>query len=377
MREVDGLGPLKMRVARHRPVEVALGEREHRALEALEALERRAARGRARTGPCPWRPGRCASAPCAGVPPTGPAISVRRRSIAMWMSSSSSRNAKSPASSSSATRSSPAWIASRSSALMIPASASIDACARDCSMSYGARRQSKPIEAFRAWKTGSWGSAKRDMRASCRQWRHACALPASTTTPRLDCSTSRPRRTTTRTPGRSGGRAGCSTRSGSKPGHTAAWDRTFVAEVDGRVAGVLVSFAAADGDRLARRFLAVSLARLPAWRWPLIIRHLRASSVVTPIPPGDSLYVDALAVGGGRPAPRHRHGAAGRGRAAVPRLALQRRRARHRARQRAPRGRCTRPTASREREIRRAPDERVARAVGGPGFVSYFKPLPD
>ena len=29
----------------------------------------------------------------------------------------------------------------------------------------------------------------------------------------------------------------------------------------------------------------------------------------------------------------------------------------------------------REREVRRAPSEAVARAIGGPGFVSYYKAL--
>ena len=50
--------------------------------------------GRARTGPCRSRPGRCATAPCGPCRRPGPAISVRRRSIAMWMSSSSGRNSK-------------------------------------------------------------------------------------------------------------------------------------------------------------------------------------------------------------------------------------------------------------------------------------------
>ena len=97
------------------------------------------------------------------LPPTGPTISVSRRSIAMWMSSSSSRNANSPASSSSSTRSSPLSSASRSASQMIPAAASIFACARDCSMSYGPSRQSNPIEALSCWKTGSCGMEKRDM----------------------------------------------------------------------------------------------------------------------------------------------------------------------------------------------------------------------
>ena len=69
------------------------------------------------------------------LPPTGPTISVSRRSTAMWMSSSSSSNRNDPPSSSSATRSSPCNSASRSDSEMIPAAASMVACARDCSMS--------------------------------------------------------------------------------------------------------------------------------------------------------------------------------------------------------------------------------------------------
>ena len=58
-------------------------------------------------------------------PPTGPASSVRRRSIAMWMSSSSAANAKRASRSSRSTASSPASSASRSPAEMIPRAASI------------------------------------------------------------------------------------------------------------------------------------------------------------------------------------------------------------------------------------------------------------
>jgi hypothetical protein len=68
-------------------------------------------------------------------PPTGPAISVSRRSTAMWMSSSDSRNSKSPASSSASTRSSAASSASRSAWLTMPHPASMRTCARDCSTS--------------------------------------------------------------------------------------------------------------------------------------------------------------------------------------------------------------------------------------------------
>ena len=74
------------------------------------------------------------------LPPTGPAISVSRRSIAMWMSSSPSATTNVSASISSRTASSPFSSSVRSSSLMIPLRASIRACARDCSRSYGASR---------------------------------------------------------------------------------------------------------------------------------------------------------------------------------------------------------------------------------------------
>ena len=156
----------------------------------------------------------------------------------------------------------------------------------------------------------------------------------------------------------------------SKPGHTAGWDCTRVAEIDGRVVGVLVAFPATEGDHLARRFLSSSLVRLPAWRWPVILRHLRASSVVTPVPPADSFYVDALAVA----ADVRRQGVATALLEDAERLCDERG--------------CSGVVLDtglensgaralyegygfQQREIREAPDERVARAVGGPGFVSY------
>src|SRR5438093_377342 len=64
-----------------------------------------------------------------------------------------------------------------------------------------------------------------------------------------------------------------------KAGHTASWNVCRVAERNGAIAGVSAVFAAADGDALARRFLALTLARMPPWRLPMVMRHLRASSV--------------------------------------------------------------------------------------------------
>ncbi len=86
-----------------------------------------------------------------------------------------------------------------------------------------------------------------------------------------------------------------------KDGHTASWDSCRVAVRDGEVAGVCVAFPADGGDVLARRFLAVSMVRLPPWHWPAVMRHLRASAAVLPAPIPGTLYVDALAV-----APAHR-----------------------------------------------------------------------
>ena len=138
----------------------------------------------------------------------------------------------------------------------------------------------------------------------------------------------------------------------------------------------MVAFRAEDGDALARRFLAARVLRLPAWQ---------------------------LAA---RPAPPAR---VGRGHARAARADAVRRRAgrRRRAHRRAGVAtRAARPTPSarpRQRGLRgvsldtglqntgaqalyeaygftrggerRAPTTRSPRAVGGPGFVSYFKPL--
>ena len=94
MREVDGLRALQVGVARHRPVEVALGQVGERAHQVVRAAPGARGVARARTAPCRSRPGRCASARCGACRRPGPTISVRRRSIAMWTSSSSGRTSK-------------------------------------------------------------------------------------------------------------------------------------------------------------------------------------------------------------------------------------------------------------------------------------------
>jgi ribosomal protein S18 acetylase RimI-like enzyme len=155
-------------------------------------------------------------------------------------------------------------------------------------------------------------------------------------------------------------------------GHTASHEQAHVAELDRRVAGVLVAFGTEEGDELARRFLRLAVPRLPVWRWPGIVRHLRASATVTPVPPPRALYVDALAVA---------EDARRRG-VALELLAYAEARARARALEGVALDTGLQNTAAQalyaaagfeQRTVVRAPDERTARTVGGPGFVSYFK----
>ncbi len=159
-----------------------------------------------------------------------------------------------------------------------------------------------------------------------------------------------------------------------RPAHTASHDACHVAVAGVRVVGALVTFPAEEGDRLARRFLALSMLRLPVWHWPAVLRHLRASAEVIPVPPERSLYVDALAVEAGarrqgvgtallREAERRARAGDLRGVSLDTGLQNHGAQALYEANGFVAQGE------------RRAPDERVARAVGGPGFVSYFKAL--
>jgi GNAT superfamily N-acetyltransferase len=159
-----------------------------------------------------------------------------------------------------------------------------------------------------------------------------------------------------------------------RAGHTASWEVCRVAEHDGRVIGVLAAFRADHGDELARRFVRLTLTHSPPWRVPSLYRHLRATATISPSPPRDALYVDALAV----EEDARRHGVASRLLAEAERMATQAglpavaldtgienraARALYERRGFAPRG------------LRPAPDARTARAVGGSGFVGYLKPL--
>lgn len=159
-----------------------------------------------------------------------------------------------------------------------------------------------------------------------------------------------------------------------RPGHTASVEVCHVAQVDGAVVGVLAAFPAADADRLARRFLRLSMRRLPLRRWPAVVRHLRASARVTPLPPADVLYVDALAVA----TDARRQGVATRLLDEASRLAAVRglRAVALDTGVENAAGRALYAAVGFEpRGEHRAPDARTAKIVGGAGFVSLQRPV--
>jgi ribosomal protein S18 acetylase RimI-like enzyme len=160
----------------------------------------------------------------------------------------------------------------------------------------------------------------------------------------------------------------------AQPGHAASYEFCRVAADGDAIVGLVAGFPVREGDRLSRRFVSMTLRRLPPWRLPGTFRHLHAAGGVAPAPPLDAFYVDALAV---EPAYRRR-GIARRllqvaeaeaQRAGCLRIALDTGLQNHDAQA------LYHAYGFVEREIRRAPDDRTARALGGPGFVGYLKDL--
>ncbi len=159
------------------------------------------------------------------------------------------------------------------------------------------------------------------------------------------------------------------------PRHTASYDISRVAVAGGEVVGVLAGFLLLEGDGLANRFIALSVRRLPPWRWPGVFRHLRAAGRLSPRPPVDAFYVDGLAVAAGA----RRMGvastlldsasdtAAARGASGVA-LDTGLDNAAGRALYEA--------VGFERRDVRAADDPRIARAIGGRGFISYYRPAP-
>jgi ribosomal protein S18 acetylase RimI-like enzyme len=253
---------------------------------------------------------------------------------------------------------------------MIPVAASIFACARDCSMSYGPSRQSKPIEAFKAAKTGSCGWLKRD---TARHDDERMEIrPARPDDPAVDLlyQSALPYYNAY---------AGGSRRARAmleavfpKRGHAASFECCRVALASDEIVGVLAGFPVPEGDRLARRFVRLTVPRLPPWAWPKTLRHLRAAGLLSPHPPFDAYYVDALAVSERwrrRGIARMLLEDAARDAAAQGLSGLALDTGLHNESARA----LYRACGFREREVRRAPTPRAERAIGGPGFVAYFK----
>lgn len=79
-------------------------------------------------------------------------------------------------------------------------------------------------------------------------------------------------------------------------GHSASYEVCRVADEGHGPLGVLAGFPAEHGDRLARRMVALSFARMPPWRWAAARRVLRVTESLVPTPPRNAWYVDALAV---------------------------------------------------------------------------------
>jgi ribosomal protein S18 acetylase RimI-like enzyme len=70
---------------------------------------------------------------------------------------------------------------------------------------------------------------------------------------------------------------------------------TWVAELDGRVAGAMVAYPFRDDAVRVRSFLRALVRRSPPWRWPAIARLMVRGHRTGPRHPYDSLYVDGLA----------------------------------------------------------------------------------
>jgi ribosomal protein S18 acetylase RimI-like enzyme len=162
------------------------------------------------------------------------------------------------------------------------------------------------------------------------------------------------------------------------PGHTASYETCRVAALadddPGGVLGVVSGFPLADGDRLANAFVSRSTRAVAPWRWPRIFRHLRAAARLTPRPPADAYYVDALAVAGDTrrrgvaralldDAARRATAVGASGVALDTGLGNAAARALYEA------------SGFERVEVRTAPDPETARAIGGRGFVSYFRPV--
>lgn len=82
-------------------------------------------------------------------------------------------------------------------------------------------------------------------------------------------------------------------------GTDSAQEVVTLAELEGRIVGVMAAFPSGEGDERRRRFTRLAMRRRPPWRWPRIARVARNGARRSPIPPLDSFYIDALATAEG------------------------------------------------------------------------------
>ena len=80
------------------------------------------------------------------------------------------------------------------------------------------------------------------------------------------------------------------------PGHSASFEHAIVAELDGRLAGVLIGFPARDRYRLHLALLRKGLRFVDTRRRPLLLAALPQLIAATPHPPRRAYYVGTIAV---------------------------------------------------------------------------------
>ena len=80
------------------------------------------------------------------------------------------------------------------------------------------------------------------------------------------------------------------------PGHSASFEHAIVAELDGRLAGVLIGFPARDRYRLHLALLRKGRRYVSARRWPLVLAAVPQLIAATPRPPRRAYYVGTIAV---------------------------------------------------------------------------------
>lgn len=80
------------------------------------------------------------------------------------------------------------------------------------------------------------------------------------------------------------------------PGHSASFEHALVAELDGRLAGVMIGFPARDRYRLHLALLRKGLRFVSPRRRPLLLAALPHLIAATPRPPRRAFYVGTIAV---------------------------------------------------------------------------------